>query len=257
MKKINLGSLPSHMIMKNAINLIKKFIPGSFLPLCRNIKYNLLDGYATKSYSQEGEDLILKRIFEGKEKGFYVDVGAHHPKRFSNSYLFYRMGWRGINIDPNPDAIGLFYKYRPRDINLACGISDVNEQLIYYIFNDPALNSFSRDYVEKLERETDYYVVNQRLINVYGLSTVLAQYMPDNICIDFMSIDTEGLDFNVLKSNDWYKFRPLILLVEEFDFSFERSSIYNYLTEQEYTFLAKTLNTLLFKDKRQELRLWK
>jgi len=57
-----------------------------------------------KSYSQEGEDLILLRIFEKKRIGFYVDVGSHHPFRFSNTYLFYRLGWRGINIDANQEV---------------------------------------------------------------------------------------------------------------------------------------------------------
>ncbi len=227
---------------------IKKYIPSKLRLMYRNIKYNLFDGYATKSYSQEGEDLILKRIFAGKKSGFYVDVGAHHPKRFSNTYIFYQMGWRGINIDPNPGALSLFKKYRPRDINLECGISDVEGQLLYYIYNDSALNSFSHKCVEKRESQQIYYIIDKKLINVYRLSNILASYLPSNILIDFMSIDAEGYDINVLKSNDWSQFRPHLLLVEDLEFSFDKNEIYQFLTEQRYIFLAKTFNTVFYKD---------
>src|SRR5262249_8232028 len=68
-----------------------------------------------QSYSQEGEDLILDRILDSKRTGFYIDVGCHHPFRFSNSYLFYRRGWQGICVDPLPEAKSSFRRYRPRD----------------------------------------------------------------------------------------------------------------------------------------------
>lgn len=78
-----------------------------------------------KSYSQEGEDMILHRIFERQCKGFYVDIGAHHPFRFSNTYLFYKRGWSGINIDAMPGSMNIFNKFRNRDINLEYGIGNV------------------------------------------------------------------------------------------------------------------------------------
>ena len=69
-------------------------------------------------YSQNGEDLILNRFLENKKNGFYIDIGAHHPIRFSNTYLFYKKGWRGINIDAMPGSMDLFNKIRSRDINI-------------------------------------------------------------------------------------------------------------------------------------------
>src|SRR6186713_1276577 len=84
-----------------------------------SLVYDLLfDKYYSISYSQEGEDLILKRFFSEKSGGFYVDVGAHHPKRFSNTYMFYKEGWSGINIDAMPGSMKLFNKVRSKDINL-------------------------------------------------------------------------------------------------------------------------------------------
>ncbi len=100
------------------------------------------DSYAIKSYSQEGEDMILQRILGDKKHGFYVDVGAHHPRRFSNTYLFYRRGWSGINIEPNPEAMNAFQVDRERDINLQFGIAEHAENLTYYFFDEPALNTF-------------------------------------------------------------------------------------------------------------------
>ena len=74
------------------------------------------------SYSQEGEDRILQRLFENQTPGFYVDIGAHHPRRFSNTYIFYKQGWRGINVDATPGSMFLFRVFRKRDINLEIAV---------------------------------------------------------------------------------------------------------------------------------------
>ena len=129
---------------------IKRVIPKKFQEKIFSLMVNLFDGYATKIYSLEGEDMILARIFEGKRDGFYVDVGAHHPKRFSNTYYFYKLGWNGINIDAMPNSMKAFKKERPRDINLELAINETNEKLTYYAFNDSALNGFSKDLSENL-----------------------------------------------------------------------------------------------------------
>ncbi len=99
----------------------------------------LFDEYANRYYSQEREDIILQRIFFGKSRGFYVDVGAHHPRHFSNTYAFYRCGWSGINIEPNRGMIKLFRKERNRGINLQLGIDSRENVLKYHLFNDPAV----------------------------------------------------------------------------------------------------------------------
>jgi hypothetical protein len=132
-----------------------------------------------KSYSQEGEDLILYRILYGKiNKGFYVDVGAHHPKRFSNTYFFYKRGWCGINIEPMPGSKKIFDKYRTKDINLEIPISSREEELTYYVFNDPALNGFSKE--TSLHRNTlkDYKIINTINMKTRTLISVLNEHLP-------------------------------------------------------------------------------
>ncbi len=196
--------------------------------------------------------MILRRIFEGQKRGFYVDVGAHHPHRFSNTHIFYQRGWSGINIEPNPDAIGAFKRARPRDTNLQAGISNCAENLTYYLFDEPALNTFDEDVVSRLA-STRYKLVKSIEISVERLDSILKRYLPANQVIDFLSIDVEGLDFAVLRSNDWQLFRPKCVLVEAHRMSLEdalHSDIFLFMKEQGYELFAKTFNTLIFREKK-------
>lgn len=202
-------------------------------------------------FSQEGEDILLQRIFERKSKGFYVDIGAHHPQRFSNTYLFYLKGWRGINIDAMPGSMDEFKHLRPLDINLEFAISHSNQSLVYYQFNESALNGFS----EEISKQRDgirgeYFITGTKEIQTYRLSEVLDKYLPSEQVIDFMSIDVEGLDLEVLKSNDWCKYRPKLVLVEDlFPFMLNKpdeSKIFTFMKDKGYDLYAKTKNTLLF-----------
>lgn len=237
--------------------LLKKILPYGFSEVYRYIKFNMLDGYSIKSYSQEGEDMVLYRIFEGRESGFYVDIGAHHPKRFSNTYFFYKRGWFGINIEPNSEAIKLFKKYRTNDINIEFSVSDQAGELTYFMFNEPALNSFDKDLSEKRASGTNYYIIDRKKIKVNRLDAILSEHLPKNVSIDFMSVDTEGHDLNILKSNDWELYRPKCLLVESLESKLSSISdypIHQYLIGRDYDLFAKTFNTLFYMDvRRQEL----
>ncbi|MDQ7947727.1 MAG: FkbM family methyltransferase [Pedobacter sp.] len=217
------------------------------------IKYLPLNYFEySKSYSQDGEDMILKAIYEQKKgyKGFYVDVGAHHPVRFSNTRYFYKRGWRGINIEPTPAAIKAFHLFRKGDINLNIGIGPEKATLTFYCFNEPALNSFSKEVSERIDQDGSKYKIIEKLdIAIMPLSEVLDRHLPANTKIDFMSIDVEGLDFQVLLSNDWNKYKPDVLLVEEsIDVdAIKDSPIYLFLKEKGYHFFAKTLRTCIYR----------
>jgi len=203
------------------------------------------------SFSQEGEDLILNRMFEGQESGFYVDVGAHHPQRFSNTYNFYLKGWRGINIDATPDSMKPFRKIRPEDINIEAAISDSSELLTFYIFNEPALNGFSKEISTSRDGISSYKITETKQIRTRTLSEVLDEHLPQNKDIDFLSIDVEGLDYQVLISNDWSKYRPKVILVEELSTSLEsipqESKTFAFLHGIGYELFAKTFNTSFYR----------
>ena len=230
--------------------IIKKFIPKRYRKFVIEWKNLIFDGYAAKSYSQEGEDMILRRIFEEKKTtGFYVDVGAHHPKRFSNTYYFYKKGYRGINIDPMPRTMKLFKKIRPKDINLEIAISEKKQVLTYYCFNDPALNGFSKELSTETDGKGRYRIIDEIEMETSTLAEILDTYLPENVEIDFLSVDVEGLDFQVLKSNNWSKYKPKVILVESLDFSFynlNNSEIYRFLVAKGYYLATKTVNTLFF-----------
>ncbi len=229
--------------------ILKFILPKSTVEKLIAIRNNYLDVYALKSYSQEGEDMILRRLFEKKENGFYIDVGAHHPKRFSNTYFFYLQGWSGINIDAMPNSMKLFNKIRPRDINIEKPISNTKQTLKYYAFNEPALNGFSKELSRQRDGLRDYHIIFEKDIETLTLEEVLDNKLPKDKQIDFLSIDVEGLDFEVLKSNNFEKYRPKVILIEILGSSLldiENNKITIYLKGLNYSIYAKAVNTVIF-----------
>ena len=235
------------------IQFLKTFLPKRLFQLLRRGRAFLWwNEWQVPSWSQEGEDRILERLFGGRMSGFYVDVGAHHPHRYSNTFLFYRKGWRGINIDALPGSMALFNRFRSRDINLEIGVGSRESTLDYYMFNEPALNSFSRELsLERTAAKPEYRILEVRKVPVAPLKDILAKHCPSGQKIDFLSIDVEGFDLDVLKSNDWTKYRPEYVLVEALVSSFDDligSEVFNYLSDDGYTFCAMTANTAFFRD---------
>lgn len=216
------------------------------------LKYFPIDRFRSiKSYAQEGEDMVLRAFYEGKKKykGFYIDIGAHHPYRFSNTLFFYQKGWKGINIEPTPGAIIAFNIFRRRDINLNIGISDRKDKLTFYCFNEPALNGFSKELSEERNSASEKYkIIKEVEIETYPLAEILDKYLSAGQKIDFLTIDVEGLDLMVLQSNNWNKYKPAYILVEDrIDFTnLSHSEVYKYLEQQGYQLVAKTMRTLFF-----------
>jgi len=240
--------------MNNILKLIYNLVPLPFKNLLRRIRdLYQWDSYYEKSWSQEGEDLILSRYFENKKTtGFYVDVGAHHPLRFSNTYKFYKRGWHGINIDAMPGSMDLFNRLRHRDINLERAVSDSKQILTYYAFNEPALNGFSKDLSIFRDGLKDYKIIYKKDIETLTLEEILDQYMPKDKKIDFLSIDVEGLDFAVLKSNNWNKYAPELILIEICGSTLDEllnNEVTLCLRQFGYTIYAKCVNTIIFKNR--------
>ena len=166
-----------------------------------------------RSYSQFGEDLLLKSFLQKEYedalyRGFWVDIGAHDPIRFSNTKIFSDRGWHGINVDALPKAIERFNKVRRNDINVNVGIGVEHATMEYYMFSDHAVNSFSKKFAEKVILEGAFRFLGTKEISVITLKELLDTYLPANQAIDFFNIDTEGLDITILQSNDWSKYRP-------------------------------------------------
>ncbi len=223
----NLGRLPWVKALRVAVN-------------------DLTSGGYQKSYAQEGEDLILGRYFEYAPPGFYVDVGAHDPRRFSNTYLLQRRGWRGINIDATPGSMRRFRVARPRDINLECAVGAAPGTATLFQFNEPALNTLDATLVPLYESH-GYRVVAKQDIRVRPLADILAEHAPPGQGIQLMSVDVEGFDLQVLQSNDWVRFRPTVLVVESLKEAPQHgAALSEFLETRGYSPFAQTVNSRFY-----------
>lgn len=195
--------------------------------------------------SQEGEDILIKRLLKAhyEKPGFYVDVGAHHPVRFSNTYHYYLKGWQGINIDPIPGTKNSFDCQRPRDLNLECAIGDCEEQLDYYQFQEPAFNTLVPDNALSAKDKTTLTKVTP--IPLRRLDNILDEHLPKQQAITFLSIDVEGLEISVLRSSNWKKYRPYIICIEALNKD-ELDRIDQFMEKVKYQRVASTKNSQFY-----------
>lgn len=193
------------------------------------------------SFSKSGEDIQLWQLLK-KGHGTYVDIGGHHPIFGNNTYFFYLRGWSGIVVEPNLIFKDLYQKFRPYDILISEGIADFDGELEYYEFESSLLNSFSNEHVKKSDLSSS--VANVKKMPVKRLSTALER-IGFNQSIDFLSIDVEGLELNVLKGNNWDLYRPRYIILESHKPLLEdlNSEISIFLNERDYTLIGKSMLT--------------
>lgn len=204
--------------------------------------------YPCLSFSQSGEDIIVNRLLRKVQKGWYVDVGAHHPTIFSNTYLLYTRGWRGVNIDASPGKMGKFKELRPRDINLEIAVSQNPGEISLSVFKKTAMNSASPELVAEYVKG-GYTVTETVSVRALPLGDILRNYIPDSVEIGYLNIDVEGLDIDVLISYDWKRAGPRVISIEDLTFKSsipEDSNIYAFLSKKGYALRAYTSTTLIF-----------
>ena len=161
------------------------------------------------SWSQDGEDIFLEDYFP--DTGFFVDVGAHHPLRFSVTHKLSQRGWTGINVDSNSAVVDLFPKLRPRDVN-HFGLVGRTGQKSFYRFEEGALSTLNPELARQRVQE-GWKLDSIEMVSVEPLSDILAHYkVPKRI--DLLSVDAEGSDFEVLGSMDWSIYEVSHVLVE-------------------------------------------
>lgn len=217
----------------------------------------LYDWFGKRSYAQSGEDIVVDIELGKKNKGVYVDVGAFHPKQFSNTYLFYKRGWRGVCVEPRPGAKEDFSKVRPRDKFVEMGVGEKKDVLEYFEFADGASNTFSKVQAKKNINQAERKFWRKVNVAVMPLRDIMASTGLEGVKIDLMSVDVEGMDLEVLESNDWKKFRPRIIICEDLEFDFmnpKRSEIVEYLMSLGYVLVAKTPYSLILVDKKGDGR---
>ena len=212
--------------------------------------------YWNTSYSQDGEDLIIDRYFKQKsiKNGFYVDIGAYHPFKFSNTQKLYQKGWSGINIEPNENNIKLFKIARKRDINLNFALGVKNDSKKYYIFEDEALNTFNYSNYKAVITSGQSKFIRSEVCTVKSIKYVIRKFIK-NIKVDFLNIDAEGLSYSIVKAFLKEEINPDVICLEREDMGEKLNmnnnitrilSKYNYhittITNMSYVFTRSTIS---------------
>ncbi len=168
------------------------------------------------SFAQFGEDLVASGLLSaiGVDKPTYLDVGAYDPIRSNNTYLFHRRGGRGVLVEPNVALTDRLKRKRPGDAVLVAGIGvDDTPAADYFVLSDDELNTFDKDQADRLTRETTTKLVKVVKMPLLNINRVIADHFGGG-APDFLSIDIEGLDFAVMKTLDYTRFRPKLICIE-------------------------------------------
>lgn len=235
---------------------VQKFL-GRFGPLdalrygTLGLVKRLTSNDAILTYSQTGEDRIVMDLLKGIYNGFYVEVGSNDPTRYSNTFAFYCNGWRGVAIDANADLIARHRQVRKRDIAVCAAISDVEEEVVFVEYDMHQLSAISQQ-TTTVPALSGHRIKSETRRQTVTLTSVLLDTVPAGVAIDFLSIDVEGHDFNVLQSLDFGQFRPKVVVIEMHDFQLETyyaNPIYQHLTDRGYEFAGYAIWNGYFVDK--------
>ena len=212
-----------------------------------------------KYYSFSGVDIVLKKIFYQQEKGFYIDVGCQNPIKNNNTYLLFKKGWEGINIDLDKDNIDLFNSARPKDSNFNKAISsEIKNVELYFYHKKSPINTIDK-------KTSDFQkakVTSIKKINTDTLDNIILNSKYKNHTFDLLSIDVEGHELDVLKGFDLDKYSPKVIVVEYLDLNVSKleiknlsienvlnSEIYKYLISKNYILVNSIYCDLVFVNK--------
>lgn len=262
--------------LKTLVASLLQHIPTSQRRRLRAIYEHLPQFGRMSHYAERGEDAFLQSYFRSKQsltsvaqkalplywresvgQGFYIDIGANAPVFYSNTYWFYLRGWRGINIDAAPGTMTAFNRFRPRDINIEALVSDQEAEVTFHYWETPfPANTASAEWARVIARQ---YGREPRQITMRSrrLDNLLDEHLSPDQDISFMSVDTEGHDLEVLRSNDWERFRPELVLVEDYMFDPGKSptsEVHEFMKSVAYDVYAWIRPTVVYR--RQGLQDW-
>ena len=185
-----LGKLARSIRVLRKKEFIRNFLYASEVTRGFNSKFEI-------SFSQGGEDLALLSIMNKTEMGSYIDIGAHHPSRFSNTRHLYERGWRGVNIDADEELLASFLTERPLDINI-CAAIGCQKSYVLNVFDEKLVSTVNKEKID-FEISIGRKIISERKVEGIPLRKILDQYFPSTR-VTFISIDIEGSDFDALMS---------------------------------------------------------
>ena len=164
-----------------------------------------------KSYAMDGEDTAINVFNKKTEKGFYVDIGAHHPIQRNNTHLLFKKGWEGINIDVNKFSIDLFNFLRPRDLNLQIAVSDKEGEIsFFYQKKFSQLNTTDKE----VAKENFQGNFQEKKVKCQTIQNILDNSKFKNTKIDLLNIDVEGAEMKVLNTLNFEIYDPSLICIE-------------------------------------------
>ena len=213
--------------------------------LSLNIKARFRRSQARKGFSQTGEDLLIAKFFPELDNGFYLDVGSGQPVIGSNTYFFYRQGWRGILIDPIPRNVQLTRLLRSRDRVIESLVGEIRESRNFFEFEPYEYSTTVASTAEKLITSGEVNLVRILKFNTIPISDLDLCFQPIDPC--FLTVDVEGFDLQVLRSIDWDRFRPRVVCVEAWESNVSANSkIHDLLTLNGYIEMEKTVLSKIY-----------
>ena len=232
------------------MNIVQKLFLKLKFTIWARLKANLYPSFY-HSHSQFGEDMVVRFLTNDIKKGFYIDIGAHHPVYYSNTHHFYCKGWQGINIDAAPSSMDIFQVLRPRDINLELLLYPEKQEktVDFYIFDQGAYNTFDQEMADKA-LSLGVKLVEKKPLKTSTLEELLDLYLPKGTDINFMSLDIEGMDEELLMSHNWEIYKPKILVFEKHNISLkeiENLEIIDFLGKYGYEIVAKCGPSIIMK----------
>lgn len=207
-----------------------------------------------QSYSQCGEDLIVDFLFTwvlNIKNPSFMDVGAHHPWYLSNTYLMYRKGSTGVNIEPDPYLFSSFPKLRKRDININKGVAfnTTSMEADFYIMSSRVLNTFSKSEATRVSGQGNVSIEEIKKIELVNINDLFKKFYSEKE-LDFLSIDVEGLDLNILNTIEFEQNKPKVICVETLEYAEQRiikknTETIDFLKSRDYFVYADTsINTI-------------
>ena len=198
-----------------------------------------------KTYSMDGEDLIIFDYFKNRKEGFFIDVGCYHPIHRNNTFLLYKKGWKGINIDIHSFSIDLFNYIRTKDLNYNFAVSDKNETLnMYYQKELSQLSTIEYEQAKKVFQGP----IKEKKIQALTLDEILKKSKIEKK-IDLLDIDVEGADFKVLQSLSFDKHKPELICVEIHEKSIKESKTFKFLDSCNYELIWSGVFSHIFRYK--------